>query len=101
MSRTRAADRIGFPNAITVKCECGKRLALLDITGAGRIDGIYMVPTRRGEPVVADDWNRLACPVCSRTWEGRNSEIIRQLAEAKARGATSMTLAPSSRGSAR
>jgi hypothetical protein len=94
MSRTRAADRIGLPNAITVRCQCGKRVALLDFcpSCSDHVDGVFFGPYRHGQPVIADDWRQIVCPTCGRCWEGRNSQLFELVISAKRRGATTATL---------
>ena len=102
MRRTRTAkERVGLPDAVTLKCPCGKRLALLEIRPAGyasagpsnlMADGPWFVPYRTGEPVVADYWRQPTCPVCGRSPQVRGQRLVELIQGAKARGAKSVTL---------
>lgn len=100
MARSRTIDRVG-PDAVSLTCPCGKRLALLDIktggyssAGPSRLiaDGVWFVPMRRGEPVVADYWRQITCPKCEEAPEVKGERLVALIQGAKARGARSVTL---------
>jgi len=101
MSRTsRVADRIGYSDAINLRCSCGKRLAFLAIDEYDTVanGGIWLVEMEKGQAILADDWRRVICPRCRRDWRGRDSQLLALLRDARLKNVTSVTLpSPGSR----
>ena len=96
MTRALARDKTGHADYMRLVCPCGKRLALLDETLPGMIDGPNMAPMAwvviPGPDGDAGTWWQLKCPRCKRDWRGREDRLLRLVRAARARRAAQVTL---------
>jgi hypothetical protein len=94
MTRTLARDKT-WPNAVTVACECGKRLDLLDEQILGMVDNAMgniqwaHLTNKAGEKA---NWWWVKCPRCERQRRGREGQLLELLRSARAQGLSRVTL---------
>jgi hypothetical protein len=82
-------------NSKVLRCDCGKRLALVGARGDGKFNLVAMDWSRLrwGEPVLADDWLEIVCPRHRRpAWRGRKFQLEQAWRAAIAAGAKFVTL---------
>jgi len=103
VSRSREANRLYWStgNPITLTCQCGRRLALLEVrsdlpdVAPVVLNGVYFHGRDGGvlfESPIAGDRRQIPCPRCGEDWIGPVSHITELILGAQARGENRVTL---------
>ena len=82
---------------VTLRCPCGKRLALL-FPNRNRVglstDGFWYARCDGGQPIHGDDWWRVVCPQCGADHRGRESTLWMLVASAEKGGTVTLGAPP-------